>query len=148
VEFVEDVLTRLNVITPSAVDPFPSAYALSFDTSNASFNTCENSAATAAAVQDLCGAVVDLTGAPANPAYAGHNDNDMLYVGSMAKLFAMYVAFELKSRVEKQAKTMIAAGLSTATAGWENKVYDELKKAWKPKLDAGLIGIAWCMEFL
>ncbi|HEX4286319.1 MAG TPA: serine hydrolase, partial [Terracidiphilus sp.] len=60
----------------------------------------------------------------------------MLYVGSMAKLFAMYVAFELKARVEKQAKNMIAGGLSSATAGWENKVYDELKKSWKPKLDA------------
>ncbi|HVT97598.1 MAG TPA: serine hydrolase [Acidobacteriaceae bacterium] len=141
VDFVEDVLTDLHLITPSTVDPFPSAYALTFDTSNASFNACQTSATAAAAVKDLCGAVVDLTGNPANPVYAGHNDNDMLYCGSMVKMFTMYVAFELKARVQKQAKNMIAGGLSTATAGWENKVYAELRKAWKPKLDAAFPGL-------
>ena len=135
-EVIEAIFGDLNLLSHTPVDPFPSAYSLTFDTSNASLTTCQTTASTPAAVKDLCGAEVDLTGNPANPLYAGHNDNDMLYVGSMAKLFGMYVAFELKSRVEKQAKNMIANGLSTTTAGWENKVYDELKKAWKPKLDA------------
>jgi len=135
-EVIEAIFGDLNLLSHTPVDPFPSAYSLTFDTSNASLNTCQTTASTPAAVKDLCGVEVDLTGNPANPLYAGHNDNDMLYVGSMAKVFGMYVAFELKSRVEKQAKNMIANGLSTSTPGWESKVYDELKKAWKPKLDA------------
>jgi beta-lactamase family protein len=60
----------------------------------------------------------------------------MLYVGSLAKIFSVYVAFELKKRVQMQAKSMIAQGLSTAKKGWEQKVFDVLKKGWQPKLNA------------
>ena len=140
-DFVEDILEKLSLLSPTPVDPFPSAYSLSLDTTNASFNACENTAATDPATKDLCGSVVDLTGNPASPLYAGNNDNDMVYVGSLVKLYAMYVAFELQSRVEKQAKKMIAQGLSTSTAGWENKVYNQLKKAWQPKLNAAFPGL-------
>lgn len=135
-EFLEDIFEALNLASPTPVDPFPSAYSLTLDTSNAAFNACENTAATDPATKDLCGSLADLTGKPASPLYAGNNDNDMLYVGSLAKLFALYVAFELKARVQTQAKKMIVHGLSTSAAGWENKVYDELKKAWQPKLNA------------
>jgi hypothetical protein len=136
-EFVEFLFEALHLVTPGTVEPFPTAYALTLDTTNASLNLCQNSVAAAGpTVTDLCGAVADLTGAPASPPYSGHNDSDMLYVGSLAKVYAMYVAFELKARVQKQAKQMIVAGLSTTTAGWENKVYDELKKSWQPKLNA------------
>ena len=140
-EVVDAIFEDLGILSKSPVDPFPSAYSLTFNTSNASFNTCESTATSGASVKDLCGATVDLTGAPANPAYAGNNDNDMLYVGSMAKLFAMYVAFELKDRVQTQAQKMILQGLSTSTTGWENTVYAALKKAWKPKLDALFPGL-------
>jgi hypothetical protein len=103
---------------------------------DAALNTCTLNAATDPKVTDLCGAVVDVTGNPATPPYAGHNDTDMLYVGSLAKIYSAYVAFELKKRVEMQAKSMITQGLSTAKAGWEKKVFDVLKKGWQPKLNA------------
>jgi hypothetical protein len=66
----------------------------------------------------------------------GHNDTDMLYVGSLAKIYPLLAAFELRRRVTRQAKDMIKIGLSTATAGWRNKVFAELKKGWQPQLDA------------
>ena len=38
-DFVEDILERLSLLSPTPVDPFPSAYSLSLDTTNASFNS-------------------------------------------------------------------------------------------------------------
>ena len=118
------------------VDPFPTAIAIPLDTTNVAFNNCTNTAATKATVKDLCGGVADVTGNPASPVYNGHNDTEMLYVGSLAKIYSAYAAFELKKRLEMQAKSMIAQGLSTASAGWEQKVFKELKKGWQPKLNA------------
>lgn len=123
------------------MDPFPTTIAVRFATTNTAYNTCANAAALGANVTDLCSGAADLTGNPASPPYAGHNDTDMLYVGSLAKIFSVYVAFELRKRVEMQAKSMIAAGLPTATAGWENRVFSELKKGWQPKLDAAFPGL-------
>ena len=60
----------------------------------------------------------------------------MLYVGSLAKIYPLVAAFELRRRVTWQAKDMIKIGLSTATTGWQNKVFAELKKGWQSKLDA------------
>jgi hypothetical protein len=85
--------------------------------------------------------VVDLTGNPTSPSYLGLNDTEILYVGSLAKIYPMYAAFELKSRLQVQAKAMIANGLSTGTAGWERKVFAELEKAWRPKLKAAFPGL-------
>jgi hypothetical protein len=120
----------------TAIDPFPTAISISFDATNSALNSCANTAATDPSVSDLCGVVVDLTSAPAIPPYAGHNDTDMLYVGSLAKLYPMYVAFELRRRVEMQTKKMISSGLQTATAGWQTNVFNAIKKAWQPKLDS------------
>jgi len=36
---------------------------------------------------------------------------------------------------------MINNGLSTATAGWETKVFNELRKSWQPKLNAAFPGL-------
>jgi hypothetical protein len=123
------------------VDPFPPAISLTFDTSNTALNTCASTAASNPAVSDLCGAIVDVTGSPAQPLYAGHNDADMLFVGSLAKIYTVYVAFWLKQRVETQAKAMIAAGLPTSTSGWQNRVFNELRRAWQPKLNAAFPGL-------
>jgi hypothetical protein len=136
IDFIEGVLEDLNLMDPRTVDPFPPAITLDLDTSDASFNSCAGAAASDPKVSDLCGGLVDLTGNPAKPPYAGHNDTDMVFVGSMGKMYAMYAAFELRRRVEVQAKRMINHGLSTSTAGWETKVFDELKKAWQPVLTA------------
>jgi hypothetical protein len=84
----------------------------------------------------LCGAVADLTGHPELPPFYAHHPVDMLYVASLAKIYPMYVAFELRKRVQEQAQDMIRFGLSTATPGWERRVFAALQKAWKPKLKA------------
>lgn len=118
------------------MDPFPAAIAVGFDTTDTTFNACANSAAVDPNVSYLCSGVADLTGNPASPAYFGHNDHDTVFVGSLAKIYSVYVAFELRKRVEMQAKSMIAQGLPTATAGWEKRVFGELKKGWQPKLNA------------
>jgi hypothetical protein len=133
---IDDFLKFLGLLGSSDVDPFPSAITVSFDLTNASLNSSAGAASTDPSVNKLCAAVVDLTGAPSAPAYVGLNDTDMLYVASVAKIYAMYAAFELKKRVEIQAKKMISDGLSTTAAGWETQVYDALRKAWQPKLNA------------
>lgn len=124
-------------VSKPVIAPFPDApYTQSFDTANKGLTTCAGTASGDADVKDLCSAVVDVTGNPSLPPYFGSNDTDMLYVASLAKIMPMYAVFELRWRVESHAKKMISDGLSTAKAGWENKVFDELKKAWKPILDA------------
>jgi hypothetical protein len=89
----------------------------------------------------MCGAVIDLTGDPDLPPYRGHNDTDMLYVGSLAKIYPLPAAFELRRRVTQQAKDMIKIGLSTRTAGWRDRVFAELKKGWQLRLNAAFRGL-------
>jgi peptidoglycan hydrolase-like protein with peptidoglycan-binding domain len=121
----------------SAVDPFPrEAYVLGLEMTNQEFNNCTGGVEHDPATSPMCGAVADLTGNPELPAFYAHNPLDMLYVASLAKIYPLYVAFELRRRVQAQAKDMIKLGLSTATAGWEQQVFAALGKAWKPKLKA------------
>jgi hypothetical protein len=121
---------------PPVVDPFPAITAdpLPLDTANATLNSLMAAVAGDKALSSLCGALVDLTDNPATPAYAGLNDGDMVFVGSLQKISAMYAAFELRSRVRAQTAAAIAAGLSTASTGWEKPVITALDTAWRPKL--------------
>jgi hypothetical protein len=124
------------------VDPFPRPIIMSRDMFNVTFRNCIEAASRPADVNNLCGAVVDLTGNPDLPPYAGHKDTDNLYVGSIAKIYPLLAAFELRRRVTQQAKDMIKLGLSTAAAGWQDKVFAELKKGWQPQLDAAFPGLS------
>lgn len=116
------------------IRPFPGPISMPREMTNQDFIDCMERAAKPADVTRMCAAVIDLSGDPALPAYAGHNDTDMLYVGSLSKLFAAYTAFELRGRVQRHAKKMISAGLSTTDAGWQGKVFADLKWAWQPQL--------------
>ncbi len=118
------------------VNPFPAPANLPLKTDDSGFITCEDAASRGTDVAHLCAAVCDLTGDPALPPFAAHNPTDMLYVASLAKIYVLYVAFELQARVERRAKAMIAAGLSTAAAGWQAKVFQQLRTEWQPHLDA------------
>jgi V8-like Glu-specific endopeptidase len=119
--------------TVSVVDPFPKlAYSLPLQMSDEKFIQCCSTVEADELTKPMCGAVADLTGNPAMPIFYGHNPVDMLYVGSMAKIYTLYVAFELRKRVQEQAKDMIKLGLSPSTPGWERDVYASLRKAWKP----------------
>ena len=118
------------------VDPFPPAYPLPLETAHVPLNRCADAAAQQPDVAHLCGAVADVTNAAAPPPYRGHHDGEMLYVASLAKVYALYAAYELRRRVEIHARSRIAAGLSTAKPGWERRIFSELKAAWQPRLDA------------
>ena len=121
----------------TAVDPFPRhPYVLSLEMMNQPFSTCAEVVENNPVTKPMCGAIADVTGNPDLPAFYAHNPIDMLYVASLAKIYPMYVAFELRKRVEEQAQDMIKLGLSTATAGWEGQVFATLDKAWKAKLRA------------
>jgi Beta-lactamase enzyme family len=119
------------------IDPFPSAAPpLVFHTNE------EQLTGGMAELVDLpdfmiqCAGLVDLTGAPAMPPYAGFNDNEMIFPGSLQKIVAMYAAFELRSRVRQHVAEAIGGGLSTSTPGWEATVIADLEAAWKPILDS------------
>jgi hypothetical protein len=121
----------------TTVDPFPRhKYVLPLEMTNATFTACAQTVESDPVTAPMCGAVADLTGNPGQPAFFGHHPVDMLFVASLAKIYPMYVAFELRKRVEEQAKDMIRMGLATATAGWERQVFAVLEKAWKPRLRA------------
>lgn len=120
-----------------AVDPFRrSPYLLSLEMTNEALSRCADGVERDPDTNPLCGAVADVTGNPELPALYAHNPVEMLYVASLAKIYPMYVAFELRKRVQEQAMDMIRFGLSTATPGWERQVFGALEKAWKPKLKA------------
>ncbi|HUC09277.1 MAG TPA: trypsin-like peptidase domain-containing protein [Stellaceae bacterium] len=123
------------------VDPFPSLLPLTLDRSNATMNARMAAVASDPALSTLCAALVDLTGNPAHPPYAGFNDQDMVFVGSLQKISAAYAAFELRARVRAEVAAAIAGGLSTATAGWEKPVIHALQIAWQPKLTAAFPGL-------
>ena len=121
----------------SAVDPFQRyPYSLSLGMTNEAFSTCAEALEHDPDTKPLCGAVADLTDNPEFPPFYAHNPVDMLYVASLAKIYPMYVAFELRKRVREQVRDMITLGLSTATTGWEREVFAALEKAWRPKLKA------------
>lgn len=125
---------------PAVVDPFPGVNSIGFSAPDASLATCINAASQVPNVKDLCTGVIDLTGLGATTAtlpYVGHNDSERLYVGSIAKIYPLLAAFELRQRVTLQANAMIfLQGLSTSTPGWQTKVFDTIQKAWQPQLDA------------
>jgi hypothetical protein len=125
---------------PAVVDPFPVVNSIGFSAPDASLATCINAASQDPNVKDLCTGVIDLTGLGANAAtlpYVSHTDSERLYVGSIAKIYPLLAAFELRQRVTLQANAMISPqGLSTSTPGWQTKVFDTIQKAWQPQLDA------------
>jgi hypothetical protein len=130
----------------TAVDPFPRRpYVLSLGMADQPLSTCAGAVENDPVTKPMCGAIADVTGNPELPAFYAHNPVDMLYVASLAKIYPMYAAFELRKRVEEQAKDMIKLGLSTATAGWEGQVFAALDKAWKAKLRAAFPSLPQAM---
>jgi hypothetical protein len=123
---------------PPVIDPFPNFAAdpLPLDTADSALNSQMCAVAGDHALSGLCAGLIDLTDNPAVPPYAGFNDQDMLFVGSLQKISAAYAAFELRSRVQAQVTAAIHAGLSTASAGWEQPVIAAIEAAWGPKLNA------------
>ena len=116
----------------AGIDPFPAAPALKFELADPDM-VAAFAPVTTGRVKHLCAAVVDLTGDPATPPYAGLNDQEMVFVGSMLKIAAMYAAFALRSQVQAFVDAARANGASVVPPG----ITGEIEKAWKPKLRAG-----------
>jgi hypothetical protein len=120
----------------SVVGPFPTPDPTALIAANAALAGCVNAVSDDPRVRDLCSGLIDLTAAPGDLPYIGHNDTDMLYVGSIAKIYPFLAAFTLRERVSLQAQSMIDDGLSTTKSGWQQRVFDALRSAWQPLLDA------------
>ena len=115
----------------AAIDPFPPEPTMVFNI-NDSRMTEAFAPVTVSSVSHLCAALVDLTGNPAIPPYAGLNDEEMLYAGSLPKICAMYAAFALRSRVQAFVEAAAANSAPVVPPG----ITSEIEKAWKPKLRA------------
>jgi Beta-lactamase enzyme family len=115
----------------AAIDPFPPAPSIAFVRDDARM-TAAFAPVKAGSAKHLCSAVVDLTGDPAMPPYAGLNDDEMLFVGSLPKICAMVAAFALKARVQAFVDAAAANG-APVTAPAITRAIDN---AWKPKLKA------------
>jgi hypothetical protein len=138
--------------------PFPGKYALTFDAAkSASLSTCVNDtllgtaahpggvigqarAAGAKSADTFATALVDLTGGPAAPAYAGFFDEETFYVGSMAKVAPMYAAHELRLRIQRLVNAVKAAGLAT-TPQWRQDVLSAIRAVWSRQICTGFPGL-------
>lgn len=78
----------------------------------------------------LASAVVDLTGNPATPPYAGFFSDEKYFVGSLAKILPMYAAHELRFRVQQVVTSIKRDGL----AATPQKIFDAIARAWGPQV--------------
>jgi hypothetical protein len=79
----------------------------------------------------LCAALADVTSGDTTAPFAAHRETEMVYVGSLLKIGAMYAAFALRSRVQAFADAAKANGVTRA-----GDVFSLIKRAWTPKLKA------------
>ncbi len=115
----------------AGIDPFPTTPTVAFHVNNPDM-TAAFAPVTVSTANHLCAALVDLTGYPAMPPYAGLNDEEMIYPGSLPKICAMYAAFALRSRVQAFVDAAKANGAPVVSPG----ITSEIEQAWKPKLQA------------
>jgi 8-amino-7-oxononanoate synthase len=132
-----------HVPPPLTVGPFPSAYMITFDLGDGRLKACVDALTrndtphiratdpTLAGAAQLSAAVVDLTD-PKKPVYAGQNDDDTFYVGSLAKIAPLYAAFELRVRVQRAVNEYRAAGHPTTGPHWQLPLVAALERDWGP----------------
>ncbi|MEP7110179.1 MAG: hypothetical protein ABI760_19440 [Ferruginibacter sp.] len=78
---------------------------------------------------NLCIGLFDLTDDPFNWRYAGVNDHEMLYPGSMMKIVALYAAFALRNRVQHFFEEAKSNALTDAKS-----IFALIDSAWRPQL--------------
>ncbi|OQY99665.1 MAG: hypothetical protein B6D41_01150 [Chloroflexi bacterium UTCFX4] len=113
-----------------AIDPFPSMPTLAFHVNEPGMLDAFTPV-TVSSASHLCCAIVDLTGSPIVPPYAGLNDREMVFSGSMLKICAMYAAFALRAQVQAVVDAA-PTGSSIVPPG----IINEIERAWTPKLRA------------
>jgi len=115
----------------ASIDPFPAKPTVTFEVSDERMKKAF-APVTVSTAMPVCTALVDLTGSPAMPPYAGVYDEEMIFAGSVPKICAMYAAFALRSRVQAFVDAAAAKGVPLAPA----RITVEIAKAWKSKLRA------------
>jgi monoamine oxidase len=115
----------------AGIDPFPTKQTVTFDINDDRMIRAF-APVTVSTAMPVCTALVDLTGNPAMPPYAGVYDKEMIFSGSLPKICVMYAAFALRSRVQAFVDAAAANGAPVVPPG----ITAEIKKAWKPKLRA------------
>ena len=116
----------------AAIDPFPPKPTVTFILDDKRMTEAFAPVASGP-VDHLCAALVDLTGNPATPPYAGHRDDEMIFAGSLLKICTMYAAFALKAQV--QAFVTAARGRNGAPVGGA-AIARAIEAAWRPQLKA------------
>jgi hypothetical protein len=102
--------------------PFGGLYIPRFVDGEDSFKSCLH------VPDDLTVALVDLTD-PSAPVYAGIRDQDTVFIASMAKIAALYAAFELRKQLQ-DAVSNVPTSIPVAN------LIAEVRKTWQPLLDA------------
>jgi len=115
----------------ASIDPFPAKPTVTFQVSDERMKKAF-APVTVSTAMPVGTALVDLTGNPAMPPYAGVYDEEMIFAGSLPKICVMYAAFALRSRVQAFVDAAAANGAPLVPPG----ITAEIEKAWKPKLRA------------
>lgn len=115
----------------ASIDPFPAKPTVTFQVSDERMKKAF-APVTVSTAMPVCTALVDLTGNPAMPPYAGVYDEEMIFAGSVPKICVMYAAFALRCRVQAFVDAAAANGAPVVPPG----ITAEIEKAWKPKLRA------------
>lgn len=115
----------------AGIDPFPVEATVAFHINEARMAQAFEPV-TVSNASHLCAALVDLTGNPAMPPYAGLNDEEMIFAASLPKICAMYAAFALRARVQ----AFVDAAAENGADAVPPEIIREIEKAWKPKLRA------------
>jgi hypothetical protein len=102
--------------------PFGGPYTADFVSAEDSFKNCIH------VPDDLTLALVDLTD-PSAPVYAGIRDQDTVFIASMAKIAALYAAFELRKQLQ-DAISNVPTSVPVAD------LIAEIRRTWQPLIDA------------
>jgi hypothetical protein len=102
--------------------PFGGPYDPGFVNAEAAFANCIK------VPDSLTLALVDVTD-PAAPVFAGIRAEDTVFIASMAKIAALYAAFELRKRLQDA-----ISGVAVATP--VPAIIAQVKKTWQPLIDA------------
>jgi hypothetical protein len=115
----------------AGIDSFPAKPAVTFDVSDERMKKAF-APVTVSTAMPVCTALVDLTGDPAMPPYAGVYNQEMIFAGSLPKICVMYAAFALRARVQAFVDAAGANGAPVVPPG----ITSAIENAWKPKLRA------------
>ena len=97
---------------------------------------------TAKSPNTFAGAVINVSDPGVLPVYGGFFDDETYYIGSMLKVAPMYVAYELRFRLQELINdATLHGGLNTSVANWEQQLLIDVEKVWFPQLAKGFPGL-------